>query len=150
MSFSTRNGTRGARSPGRLMRLANKVMIKRVRKDGTAVGLHALVLHTLGRKSGAERITPLGWFPDAQHGWLIVASAAGAARNPDWYYNIAANPDKVSIEVDGRTIAVTAAELHGDEREQAWQQIVASAPRFGQYQNKTDREMPIIRLRPRQ
>jgi len=52
----------------------------------------------------------------------------------------------VKIEVDGRTVPVTAQQLHGDERAQAWQQITTAAPRYGQYEHKTDREMPIIRL----
>ena len=75
-----------------------------------------------------------------------MASAAGAARNPAWYYNIAAHPDKVTIEVEGRSIPVTADQLHGDERDQAWQQITTAVPRFGGYQQKTDREIPVIRL----
>jgi deazaflavin-dependent oxidoreductase (nitroreductase family) len=78
--------------------------------------------------------------------WLIVASANGAIGNPAWYYNIAAHPDKVRIELDGRKIPVLAEQLHGAERDQAWQQIIASAPRFAQYEQKTDRELPIIRL----
>jgi len=77
---------------------------------------------------------------------LIVASAAGAAGNPAWYYNIAAHPDKVQIEVEGRKVAVVAEQLHGAERAEAWELIVATAPRFGQYQQKTDRELPVIRL----
>ena len=79
-----------------------------------------------------------------------MASAAGAARNPAWYHNIAAHPDRVKIGVDGRTVPVTAEQLHGAERDQAWQQITAAASRFGQYQHKTDRELlPVIRLVPR-
>jgi deazaflavin-dependent oxidoreductase (nitroreductase family) len=66
--------------------------------------------------------------------------------NPAWYYNLAAHPDKVRIEVDGHTVEVTSEQLHGAEREQAWQQITTAAPRFGQYQHKTDRELPVIRL----
>jgi len=71
------------------------------------------------------------------------------ARNPAWYYNIAAHPDEVQIEVDGRTIPVTAKQLHGPERDEAWQQITTAAPRFAQYELKTDRVMPVIRLVPR-
>jgi deazaflavin-dependent oxidoreductase (nitroreductase family) len=78
-----------------------------------------------------------------------VAATAGAASNPAWYHNIAAHPDRVRIEVDGRGIAVTAEQLHGAERARAWQQIAAAAPRFAQYQRKTDRELPVIRLVPR-
>ena len=78
-----------------------------------------------------------------------MASAAGGPRNPAWYYNIAAHPDKVQIEMAGRKIAVTAEQLHGEEREEAWQQITAAVPRFAKYQQKTDRELPVIRLIPR-
>lgn len=78
-----------------------------------------------------------------------MASAAGAARNPAWYYNIAAHPDQLQIEVEGRTVAVSAGQLHGTERAAAWQRVIAAAPRFAQYQQKTDRELPIIRLVPR-
>jgi deazaflavin-dependent oxidoreductase (nitroreductase family) len=112
------------------------------------MGFNALVLTTVGRKSGLERTSPVGWFPGTDGSWLIVASAAGAPGNPAWYYNIAAHPDKIQIEVEGRKQAVTAAQLHGAERAEAWTQITAAAPRFAQYQQKTDRELPIIRLIP--
>jgi deazaflavin-dependent oxidoreductase (nitroreductase family) len=78
-----------------------------------------------------------------------VASAAGAPKNPAWYYNIAAHPDKVHIETAGRKVAVTAEQLHGAARDEAWKQITTSAKRFAQYQQKTDRELPVIRLTPR-
>ena len=53
---------------------------------------------------------------------------------------------ELRIEVEGRTVAVVAEQLHGAERAEAWEQIVAAAPRFGQYQQKTDRELPVLRL----
>ena len=55
---------------------------------------------------------------------------------------------QVQIELEGRKVPVTAEQLHGAEREAAWQQIVTAAPRFAKYQQKTDRELPIIRLTP--
>jgi len=148
MSFDTRAGTRGARKPpGPMVRWVNKLAAGRIRrKGGKLMGLSALILTTVGRKSGAERTNPVGWFPGKDGSWLIVASAAGAAGNPAWYYNIAAHPDKVRIEVEGRTVAVAAEQLQGAERAEAWEQIVATAPRFGKYQQKTDRELPVIRL----
>jgi deazaflavin-dependent oxidoreductase (nitroreductase family) len=152
MSFDTTAGTRGARQPaGFLFRWGNKVMASRIRRKGGAkfLGFNALVLTTVGRKSGVERTTPVGWFPGPDGSWLIVASAAGAAGNPAWYYNIAAHPDQVQIDVEGRKVAVTAQQLHGTERAEAWQQIITAAPRFAQYQVKTDRELPIIHLVPR-
>ncbi|GGM67394.1 nitroreductase/quinone reductase family protein [Dactylosporangium sucinum] len=149
MTFDTRRGTRGSRQPnGRFLRWVNGLMTRRMRRSGGGrmMGFNALVLTTVGRRSGAERTNPVGWFPGPDGSWLIVASANGAVDNPAWYYNLAAHPDNVRIEVDGDTIAVTAEQLHGAQREQAWQQITAAAPRFGQYQRKTDRELPIIRL----
>jgi deazaflavin-dependent oxidoreductase (nitroreductase family) len=151
MSFDTTAGTRGARQPsGFAARWMNKVMANRLRRKrgGKFMGMNALVLTTIGRKSGLERSNPVGWFPGPASSWLIVASAAGAARNPAWYYNIAAHPDQVQIVVDGRKVAVTAEQLHGTERAEAWQQITTAAPRFDGYQRKTDRELPIIRLVP--
>jgi deazaflavin-dependent oxidoreductase (nitroreductase family) len=154
MSFDTRAGTRGGRQPGAggaVGRWLTKRAIDRIRRKGRMPGLgfNALVLTTIGRKSGVERQTPVGWFPGHDDSWLIVASAAGAARNPAWYHNLAAHPDQVWIETAGRKVAVTAEQLHGAAREEAWRQITAAAPRFGQYQRKTDRELPVIRLVPR-
>jgi deazaflavin-dependent oxidoreductase (nitroreductase family) len=150
MSFNTRNGTRGARQPkaGRLMKWFNDRAAKRIRgKSGKFMGFDALVLTTIGARSGVARTNPVGWFPTGdEDSWLIVASAAGAPKNPAWYHNIAAHPDRVTIEMAGRTIPVTAEQLHGPARDEAWQRITTAAPRFRQYQVKTDRELPIIRL----
>jgi deazaflavin-dependent oxidoreductase (nitroreductase family) len=151
VSFDTPAGTRGARLPnGWLARQVNKLMVGRVRRrGGRMLGFNALVLVTVGRKTGAERKVPVGWFPGPDGSWLIVASAAGARRNPAWYYNIAAHPGQVQIEMNGRRMAVAAEQLHGAQRADAWQQITAAAPRFVGYQNKTDRVIPVIRLVPR-
>lgn len=149
MSFTTRNGTRGARQPGAglIMRLLNRWAMGRARAGGKLLGqTDALVLITVGRKSGTERSTPLNYFPGADGSWLIVASAAGATNNPAWYHNIAAHPDRVRIELAGHTEDVVAEQLHGPERDAAWQQITAASKRFAQYQDKTDRVLPVIRL----
>jgi deazaflavin-dependent oxidoreductase (nitroreductase family) len=152
MSFNTTpNGTRGARQPkaGRLMTWFNNWNAKKIRRngDGKMMGFNALVLTTIGAKSGVERTSPVGWFPTGDDdSWLIVASAAGAPKNPAWYYNLAAHPDKVTIEMGGRRIPVTAEQLHGADRVAAWQRIISAAPRFASYESKTDREIPVIRL----
>jgi deazaflavin-dependent oxidoreductase (nitroreductase family) len=152
MSFDTTAGTRGRRQPGTggpVGRWIQKRMVNRVRRTGRAMGNDGLVLTTIGRKSGTERTTAVMCFPGEDGSWLIVASAAGAAKNPAWYYNIAAHPDKVEIERPGRKTAVTAEQLHGAAREQVWRQITTAQPRFGNYQQSTDRELPVIRLVPR-
>jgi deazaflavin-dependent oxidoreductase (nitroreductase family) len=112
------------------------------------MGMNVLVLTTIGKKTGMERKTPLGWFPAPAGSWFIVASAAGAAKNPAWYYNLAASPTKARISIGGREVPVTARQLHGVERDRAWEQVVAAAPRYGPYVTKTDREIPVIRLTP--
>lgn len=154
MSFETRAGSRGGRQPGAggpIGRWLTRLAMNRIRRTGKMPGLgfNALVLTTFGRKSGVERTTPVGWFPGKDGTWLIVASAAGGARNPAWYHNIAAHPDKVQIETSGGRVNVVAEQLQGVEREEAWRQITAAAPRFAKYQEKTDRELPIIHLVPR-
>ena len=154
MGFApTPNGTRGARQPGggRLMRWMNRWATGRIRKGGTFMGgTEGLVLTTVGRKTGAERSTPVNWFPGVDGSWLIVASAAGAPKHPAWYYNIAANPDRVTIETADGVVAVTAVQLEGAERDAAWQQITSASSFFAKYQQKTDRQIPVIRLVRRQ
>jgi deazaflavin-dependent oxidoreductase (nitroreductase family) len=151
MSFRNGRGTRGARQPrGRFLLWANRLMIRRVRTGGRFLGgMDGLVLTTVGRRSGIERQSPVSWFPGPDGSRLVVASAGGAPGNPAWFHNLAANPDRVRVEVGGETFDVTADQLHGDEREEAWRQITAAAPRFEAYQRKTDREIPVIRLTPR-
>src|SRR5215469_541295 len=140
MAFQASAGTRGARQPSSslMMRWGNKAAASRIRRTGKMMGFNALILTTIGAKSGAERTNPVGWFPGKDDSWLIVASAGGARHNPAWYHNIAAHPDRVRIEVNGQTIPVTAEQLHGGERDQAWQQITTSVPRFGQYASQAD------------
>jgi deazaflavin-dependent oxidoreductase (nitroreductase family) len=86
---------------------------------------------------------------DGNGGRLIAASANGAASIPAWYHNLAAAPDKARIEIKGATIPVSAEQLHGAEREAAWQALATAIPRFSKYPQKTDREIPVIRLTPR-
>jgi deazaflavin-dependent oxidoreductase (nitroreductase family) len=150
-TFDARPGTRGARQPSsRVLLWINGFVARRVRKGSKTPGFDfdILLLTTTGRKSGAERTTPLGWVADGNGGWLIAASANGAAGIPAWYHNLAAAPDKARIEVNGTTIPVSAEQLHGAEREAAWHTLTAAIPRFRGYPAKTDREIPVIRLTP--
>ena len=153
--FDTPAGTRGLRPAGPFGRWVGKQGDK---LGGTRtgrkiyrrlMGCDALTLTTIGRKSGIERTHRVACFPGKDESWLIVASAGGTAVNPAWYYNMAAQPGKVQIEVDGRRVAVTAGQLHGAERAEAWRQITATSPQFARFQEKTDRQLPVIRLTPR-
>jgi deazaflavin-dependent oxidoreductase (nitroreductase family) len=154
MAFDTRGGTRGVRSrgsAGRVSRWVRQRMISQHRrKGGKFMGMDVLFLTTIGTATGARRMTPVAWFPDGQDAWLIVASAAGAVSNPQWYRNIAARPDQVWIEFpqQQKTLRVAAEQLEDDRREQAWQGITKAQPRYAKYQLKTDRVLPVIRLIP--
>ena len=153
MSFDTQAGTRGTRSRGAQGAVGRwvqqRMMDQHRRKGWKFMGMDVLFLTTLGRKSGEERTTPVAWFPYGDGTWLIVASAAGSAQNPAWYRNIAAHPGSLQIELADRKIAVTAEQLTGPAREQAWRRIVAAQPRYAMYQQKTDRERPVIHLVPK-
>jgi deazaflavin-dependent oxidoreductase (nitroreductase family) len=152
-TFDARPGTRGAWQPGNRVLLGiNGFVVRRLRKGGKnppGFDFELLLLTTTGRKSGLDRTTPLGWVSDGNGAWLIAASANGAAGLPAWYHNLAAAPDKARIEIRGTTTLVSAEQLHGTEREGAWQTLTAAIPRFGRYAEKTDREIPVIRLTPR-
>lgn len=130
-----------------IIKWVNGMSADRNGRTGKAFGtMPALVLTTVGRKSGMERRTPLAYIPDGAGAWLIIAAYAGAVHNPAWYHNLRAHPDRVRIELDGRTYDVTATELHGPERDAAWERIVTAKKRFAGYQEKTDRQLPVIRL----
>ncbi|HEU5329802.1 MAG TPA: nitroreductase/quinone reductase family protein [Thermomicrobiales bacterium] len=149
----TPRGTRGREWPQPLRALMGamarlnaplyRLFGNRMRVQGRPI----LLLTTLGAKSGKIRHTILCWFPDSDDSWLVVASAAGAARHPAWYTNLARHPDRAAIAIGHRRIEVEPESLRGTERAEAWQRVVALAPGYAPYQEQTDREIPIVRLR---
>jgi deazaflavin-dependent oxidoreductase (nitroreductase family) len=81
-------------------------------------------------------------------GYAIFASKEGAPNNPDWFHNLLANPD-VTVEVGSETILVTARVAEGEEREPIWEQQKADHTNFADYEERTDREIPVMILEPR-
>ncbi len=145
----TPKGTHGAnlKMPRPLWKVVQGVLSLMSRLGGR----HLLSLTTVGAKTGRTHTVPLGWFPDAAGEadvWLVIASYGGMAKHPAWYVNMAKNPDKIWVEVDKRKVKVKAESLKGAERTAAWQRITAVAPNYNGYQKQTDREIPIVRLRP--
>lgn len=121
--------------------------------DGTVqtmgFGDNLILVHHVGAKSGTERVTPLFTIEPADDVWLIAASKAGAPDNPAWYYNLIANP-QARIEVPRRgEVAVEAHELKGPERDQAWGRFTSASPGFAEYEQKTERTIPVLELRAR-
>lgn len=112
-----------------------------------ATGLHELVLHVPGRKTGIVRSTPLLTVPDGD-GWLLVGSNWGAPKPPAWAGNLQVADDPM-ITYRGRTLAVDAKYLTGPERDEKWQVAIAEWPNYQRYAERVDRELPMFRLTPR-
>ena len=113
-------------------------------------GVPLLLLTTVGAKTGQRREAVLAWFPDPgrEDAWLVVGSGGGSARHPGWCYNLAKNPNQVRIRTGELELKVRPESLKGTECEEAWKRVVAVAPGYGRYVEKTDRQIPIIRLTP--
>lgn len=140
-----------AKTPGRFSRWMqhrmNARMNGKVRKGkGTFMGMDVLILHTVGRRSGEERETPVAWFADGDDARLVVASGGGG-QHPDWFVNLMAHADRASIELPGGDpVTVVPHRLAGADRDEAWQRIAAAHPRIAKYQSKSSREYPVVRL----
>jgi deazaflavin-dependent oxidoreductase (nitroreductase family) len=110
--------------------------------------MQLLKLTTVGARSGNEHRVSLFTSPAGPDAWYVVASSGGTSKHPAWYYNMARNPDRVWIELDGRKLRVAAETVTGEERERAWRAFVARWPGYGGYQARTDRVIPVVKLTP--
>ncbi len=105
-----------------------------------------LLLHTIGARSGLERVNPVMYLADGDR-YLVFASKAGAPTNPDWYHNLKADP-RATIEVGTRTLAVEAVDLVGAERSRMYDKQAELYSGFATYQESTDRVIPVVALTP--
>ncbi|MDP3967426.1 MAG: nitroreductase family deazaflavin-dependent oxidoreductase [Nocardioides sp.] len=117
------------------------------REGGTMRGKPVIILTTVGAKSGNLRKTPLMRVEHDGH-YLVVASMGGAPDNPEWYSNIRENP-VVELQDGATKKEYDTRELAGEERGPWWERAVAAWPDYASYQEKTDREIPLIELVPR-
>ena len=115
------------------------------RVGGMFEGMPMILIHHIGAKSGVERVAPLAHFPEDDDHTVIVASKGGAPTHPAWYHNLKANP-KIDVEVGTQRYTVVAEELPRPERDEFWKRVVAERPGFGDYERKTDRVIPLVRL----
>ena len=112
---------------------------------GYFAGANMLLLHTVGAKSGQPRINPLVYTTDGDH-LVIIASKGGDASNPDWYYNLLANPT-VTVEVgDEQFQARATAVTEEPERSRLYAKMVAHRAGFAEYEEKTSRKIPAVVL----
>ena len=106
-------------------------------------GLPIIVVTTRGNKSGKIRKTPL-MRVEHEGEYALVASMGGAPKHPVWYYNLKANPEAVTIQDGPEPFDVRVRELSGEERADWWRRAVAAYPPYAEYQEKTEREIPVF------
>ena len=108
-------------------------------------GANMLILHTTGAKSGKERVNPLVYAKDGDR-FVVAASKGGAPTNPDWYYNLLANPN-ATVEVGTEQFPVKATLVTEEpERSRLYAKMVAHRSGFGEYEEKTTRTIPAVVL----
>lgn len=115
--------------------------------EGTELkGKPVVLLTTIGAKTGKLRKTPL---MRVEHGgqYAVVASLGGAPKHPVWYHNIKAHP-QVELQDGTRTGDYEAREVSGEEKATWWRRAVEVWPDYADYQQKTDRDIPVFVLTP--
>ena len=114
---------------------------------GGWTGGPVLLLNTTGRKSGQKRTTPLLYLRDGED-LVIVASNGGSSTPPAWWLNLESNPE-TTVELKGSgPLRVRAQEADDEEKRRLWPRLVKMYSGYEEYQRKTDREIPVVVLRP--
>jgi len=106
-------------------------------------GLPVIIVTTRGNKSGKVRKTPL-MRVEHEGEYALVASKGGAPEHPVWYYNLVSDPDSVAIQDGPTPVDVSVRQISGDEKQRWWERAVAAYPPYAEYQEKTDRQIPVF------
>jgi len=107
----------------------------------------SLLLDHVGAKSATKRTTPLTYVRDGDN-FVLVASKGGHPKHPAWFHNLRAHPD-VTIQVGSERKAVRARVATPEERARLWPKVVATYSGYAGYQERTEREIPLVILEPR-
>jgi deazaflavin-dependent oxidoreductase (nitroreductase family) len=107
-------------------------------------GAPVLLLTTTGRASGQQRTTPLIYQPYGDD-YLVIASRGGAPRAPAWYRNLEADPD-VQVQIKGDKFSARARTATAGEKPEMWRKMTAVWPEYDDYQQRTEREIPVVVL----
>jgi deazaflavin-dependent oxidoreductase (nitroreductase family) len=124
--------------------------VRRYRETGGEVGhiwkegATILLLTTKGRKTGNPTTTPLIYAADGDR-FVIVASKGGSPEHPGWYENLTKDPN-VELQVKDEVFAARAHDAEGEERERLWRLANTVWKHYDEYQQKTDREIPVVVL----
>jgi len=106
-----------------------------------------LLLDHVGAKSGQKRTTPLVYVKDGEN-LVLVASKGGNPKNPAWFYNLRANPE-TTVQVGAEKRRVRAHVANEEERARLWPKAVGTYGGYHDYQERTEREIPLVVLEPR-
>ena len=111
-------------------------------------GLPIIIVTTRGARTGKIRKTPL---MRVEHDgeYALVASMGGAPKHPVWYFNLVADPTAVMIQDGPEPFDAEVREVEGDERAEWWERAVAAFPPYAEYQQKTERRIPVFVARRR-
>ncbi|MBL75375.1 MAG: nitroreductase [Chloroflexi bacterium] len=110
-------------------------------------GLPVIIVTNKGNKTGATRKTPLMRVVDGQN-YVLIASMGGAPTHPVWYYNLKADQD-VLIQDQAQVMSMRVREITAhQERDRLWEIAVQAYPPYADYQNKTERVIPIFLAEP--
>ncbi|MDF2710511.1 MAG: cation-binding protein [Nonomuraea muscovyensis] len=128
----------------------NQQIIEEFRANGGRVGgpfegARLILLTTTGARSGAPHTTPLGYLPDGGERIIVIGSAGGSPKHPDWYHNVLAHP-RVTVENGVFTYEAEATVLDGAERDSIFARAVENDPGWAEYQARTDRVIPVVAL----
>jgi len=116
------------------------------RVGGNFAGAPMMLIHHHGARSGVERVNPV-MYQKIDGGYAVFASKGGAPTNPDWYYNLRANPE-TTVEIGTETVPVRARVAEGEERERIWEKQKRDYPGFAGYERQTSRQIPVVILEP--
>jgi deazaflavin-dependent oxidoreductase (nitroreductase family) len=105
-----------------------------------------LLLDHVGRRSGAARTTPLLYLPDGEN-LVVVGSRGGSKSPPAWWLNLEDEP-RTTVQVGPRRRAVVARTASAEEKQRLWPRLVEMYSDFETYQQRTDREIPVVILEP--
>jgi len=111
-------------------------------------GMHHLILCTVGRRSGKEQKAALPYWVDSGGHRIVVASYAGGPTHPAWYLSLCdreKNP-QVLVKVQRAAFWVEAQVLEGEDRRRTWAALTADRPFYVDYQKRTSRTLPVVRL----
>ena len=117
------------------------------RVGGKGFGMPVVMLTTVGRKSGKRRETMLTTPVHDDDRVVLVASYGGDDRHPTWFLNLRDKPE-VELTMEGKTRKMRARVASTEEKAVLWPEVVAAYKGYGQYQKRTERDIPLVMLQP--